>query len=345
LKPRGESSTIQCGKHGKAQPSKFSADFLGEARPQSDQLGADSQTWLIRVIPMITRRTATAIGNAYMARFSWRGKGAEVYKDALYEFMFNHACPAWLCNLAKKLRWPIEVKEFFMKLHTGETQSVATPNWSWAQRENLGQQYLRQTAEDFLNDGADGLAQYSVNSNYEEPAQAMRQSLEFDGYAYTNRRLHAPESDVLDVREVVGVLESLYGDLGLARKDVALHCLKLSEDHWLGGRWDDCISNARRFLESVMQEVASGHSMIGKRVALAQNVYDRPVEIRKYLEAEGLLETKEAKAIAEVYGLLSNTGSHPYIAAKDQARLLRQQALILSQFVLLRYQGYLASNC
>ena len=35
------------------------------------------------------------------------------------------------------------------------------------------------------------------------------------------------------------------------------------------------------------------------------------------------------------------TGSHPYIAQQDQARLLRQLALVLSQFILLRYQGYL----
>ena len=66
--------------------------------------------------------------------------------------------------------------------------------------------------------------------------------------------------------------------------------------------------------------------------------------VRDYLEREGLLETKEKKELAEVYGLLSNVGSHPYIAGKDQARLLRQQALLLSQFVMLRYQGYLRAH-
>jgi hypothetical protein len=292
---------------------------------------------------MLSRRTSTATGNAYVARFCSRG--GVVCRDELYEFLFNHDTPAWLCNLTKRLNRQTKLKEFFMQLHTGETLAAVTPKWSWQQREALGQQCLRQAAEDFLNDGAEGLYRHLANEMFAEPAEALKQSLNLDGYSYTDRRLLAPESDVLDVREIAGVLESLVGGLGLANQDVAVHCLKLSEGHWLDGKWDDCISNARRFLESVMQEVASCHSKIAKGVALAQHSYERPVEIRKYLEAAGLLETKEAKAIAEVYGLLSNTGSHPYIAAKDQARLLRQQALILSQFVLLRYQGYLASNC
>ena len=63
--------------------------------------------------------------------------------------------------------------------------------------------------------------------------------------------------------------------------------------------------------------------------------------MRNYLEEEGLLETKEKEAVAKIYGLLSNTGGHPYMASNDQARLLRQLALTLSHFVMLRFDGYL----
>jgi hypothetical protein len=54
-----------------------------------------------------------------------------------------------------------------------------------------------------------------------------------------------------------------------------------------------------------------------------------------------VLETKEKKAISEIYGLLSETGGHPYIAENDQARLSRNLALTISQFVMLRYEGVL----
>ena len=37
-----------------------------------------------------------------------------------------------------------------MKLHTGESLVKKTPDWTWQQREKLGQRYLRDLAEDIL---------------------------------------------------------------------------------------------------------------------------------------------------------------------------------------------------
>jgi hypothetical protein len=72
---------------------------------------------------------------------------------------------------------------------------------------------------------------------------------------------------------------------------------------------------------------------------LPENVYSRPAEVREYLVTEKLLEKKEREALDKVYGLLSHTGSHPYMAEKDQARLLRQMSLLFCQFVMLRFEG------
>jgi hypothetical protein len=44
-----------------------------------------------------------------------------------------------------------------------------------------------------------------------------------------------------------------------------------------------------------------------------------------------------------VYGLLSHTGAHPYMAENDQARLLRHLALLFAHFAMLRLQGKLSS--
>src|SRR5260370_26198853 len=209
-----------------------------------------------------------------------------------------------------------------MKIQTGETLAPGTQNWTWPQREQLGQQYLRELAEAFLNwhDGQDTW----YKNHYAEVVGEMRLSLENDGYVYAKGKLLAPEADVLDVTETAAVLELLYSELGLNNKDVALHCLKLSQDHWLSGKWDDCIANARRFLECVLQEIAAAHCLAKSGVAMPTKSYERPVEVRDYLERVGLLETKEKKALAEVYGLLSNTGSHPYGAQAHQARIFRQ---------------------
>lgn len=297
---------------------------------------------------MISRRTATAIGNAYQNKFThWNSSTSQYsggyytfYGDSLYEFLFNHDFQAWFCNCAKNIK-VAAVKEFVMKIHTGETQSAATNGWTYVQRQRIGQRYLFDLAQAFLAEFQ--LADEWQQKKYGQVVNELERCLELDGYSFVNGRLLTPESDILDVAETSGVLETLYADLGLDNREVAFHCLKRSEEHWLGEKWDDCISNARRFLEGVLQEVAAAHSKRKTGAQLLAKVYERPVEVREYLEREGLLETKEKKALAEVYGLLSNTGSHPYIAQKDQARLLRQQALILSQFVMLRYQGFLQS--
>ena len=225
-----------------------------------------------------------------------------------------------------------------MRLHTGETQTTVTPNWTWEQRQKLGQTYLHDLAEDLLNSAYNNSYFYAGNKHYTE---RVRSSLELDGYVFSDSRLLAPESDILNTQEESGVLQALYTSLGLADQKTAFHCLKQSEEHWLAGRWDNCISDARRFFEKTLQEVAALHSLQCKGTALPQTQYERPLHVRDYLEREGVLEPREKKTIAEVYGLLSNTGSHPYIAQQDQARLLRQVALIFSQFAMLRLQGIL----
>jgi hypothetical protein len=229
-----------------------------------------------------------------------------------------------------------------MKLHTGETQAAATPGWTWEQRQQLGQQYLEQLAEDMLRriSGGQSGANDSMRARRESD---LRRSLELDGYVFRHSSLLRPESEVLDVEEERGVLASLIQDLHLANQETALHHLALSEDHYVAGRWDDSISNSRKFLEAVMQEVASAHSERVEQCAISKSVYERPVAVRDYLEQEGLLESKEKDAIAKIYGLLSRTGAHPYMAQSDQARLLRHLALTLSQFVLLRLRGRLTA--
>lgn len=263
--------------------------------------------------------------------------------ESLYDFLFDNDYAPWFCNAAKSTSVRNDsrhLKEFLMQLHTGEAQSPATPNWTWQQRQILGQQYLHNLAEDILND-------WDREGHTRKPKIAPRvdtllRNLTLDGYVYQDSRLESPERTVLDVQEQTGVLETLYTGLGLGNRDTASHHLGLSEEHYLAKKWDDSIGNSRKFLECVLQEVAATHSRRRKGAPLAKSAYEKPVEVRDYLEREGLLEAKENEALAKVYGLLSHTGSHPYMAQSEQARLLRNLALTFSEFALLRLQGFLA---
>lgn len=230
-----------------------------------------------------------------------------------------------------------------MRLHTGETQTAATKSWSWEQRRALGQQYLEELGEDMLNRLVPPRDQYS-EQNRVGLLTELRRSLELDGYTFRDGILLRPESDVVDVREERGVLRDLFSSLALANGETTFHHLSLSEEHYLAGKWDDSISNSRKFFESVMQEVGAANSSCMQGRPLPERIYTRPADVRDYLEKEGLLETKEKEVIAKVYGLLSHTGGHPYMAQNDQARLLRHLSLTLSQFVMLRLQGKMSSS-
>jgi hypothetical protein len=112
----------------------------------------------------------------------------------------------------------------------------------------------------------------------------------------------------------------------------------LSELHYTEGRWSDCIGNSRKFFETVFSEVAQRYSeMIGK--PLNMQIREKPVEVRQYLEDNKLLEKREREAVDKIYGLLSHTGGHPYMAESDQARLLRQISLLFTQFIMLRLEA------
>ena len=288
---------------------------------------------------MISRKAARAIAEVYERTFRnvHRGHRRVYYTidtSRLYDFLFDNDHPAHLCNSIKKTYGSTntrQFKEFLMKLHTGESLFTVLPDWSWKQREKLGQKYLRDLAEDFLNE-------------YSNQSTDLRKQLKLDGYRFESGRLLASETDVLDANEETGVIHTLYEELSLLNKETTFHHLDLTESHYVADRWDDSISNARKFLESVLWEVADAHSSRCRGEDLPANIREKPVRVRDYLERERLLESKEKAAVASVYGLLSQTGGHPYMARSEQARLLRHLALTFAQFVILRFKGILASS-
>jgi hypothetical protein len=313
---------------------------------------------------MISRKTTLVLAEIVARIFSRSYKSStnfgrqtkknySVSTDQLYDYLFENNYEAWFCNLAKETRNSStefsyatrKLKEFILKLHTGETQANLTPQWTWEQRQKLGQQYLENLAEDVLNSWYQDWSQKPDCSKpvSEETLQLLHRNLELDGYSYQSGRLLVPEKDILDSEAEAGLLKSLYTSLGLENSDTAFHHLSLSTEHYENGKWDDSISNSRKFFECVLQETASTYSRVKKNLALPKSKVERPVLIREFLEKEGLLEAKETEAVAKIYGLLSHTGNHPYMAEKDQARFLRHLALTLSQFVLLRLQGSLSS--
>lgn len=287
-----------------------------------------------------------SISNAFTKKFTHSsyshhgGTTESVYTENLYDWLYEREYEAWFCNSIKGIFHIRVFKEFLLKIHTGESLVGATPDWPWDKRQDLGQQYLERLSQDFLlwfkeNSGD----KWTVGQHKENNDELMRR-LEIDGYLFDGTILLKSEEEVLDVEAERGLLHSLYRSLSLERESEAFTFLDLSEKHYVNGDWSDSIGNSRKFLELILKQVAVCHSRKSNS-NLNPGKAGRPVYIREYLENEGLFEKREKETVDKIYGLLSHTGSHPYMAEKDQARLLRQLTLTTTQFVLLRLQGFL----
>ncbi|KWE56857.1 hypothetical protein WL77_28990 [Burkholderia ubonensis] len=217
-----------------------------------------------------------------------------------------------------------------------------TESWSWEQRQKLGQRLLVDLARDYLRWFETIKETTYIGEKYSGAAEELRRRLELDGYVFRDGNLLQTQSDVLDVEEETGILQSLYSSAGLARSNDAFAFLRLGEEHFVAARWSDSIANVRKFFELTLQEGARSLGQ-AKGTPLDESSLTRPVEVRQYLERQGLFERKERESIDKLYGLLSETGAHPYMAESDQARLLRQLSLTLSQFVLLRLESAIAT--
>ena len=290
---------------------------------------------------MISRKSAMVIADAYTEKFSssdYRGYET-VYKDGFYDFLYEHDYGSWFCNMVQTIHGRRGLKQWILSMHTGESFLAAMPNCSWDDRKKVGQAYLTNLARDFViwfRQETEDWRIKDLKKIYDE----MVRRLEMDGYMFRDNDLYQSEVEVLDVEAETGLLQKLYASLALSDQQPTFQFLKLAEEHYVAGRWSDCVSNVRKFFESVLQQVASKHSN-ARGVPLDSTTLQRPVAVRQYLETAGLVEKKEREAIDKIYALLSHTGGHPYMAEEDQARLLRQICLTVTQFVMLRLEGSL----
>jgi hypothetical protein len=298
---------------------------------------------------MISRRTARTLAQAYADIFSHEYRGGThynpVYKQlvsgkGLYDYLYVRDHDAWFLAAIEDLNnsGKRDLMELIMGLHTGLSLRRFTLEWKNGDREKLGQRLLFRLAEDmlYLRESEEG--RHWISNSDQKIVNLLIAQLELDGYSYRNGHLRQLESNVLDEQAEIGMIEDLWVVLELNNRDVAFKRLKDAELGYCEGRWSNCISDARAFMESSLQEVADKHHRATTGEALEERIYDKAIEVRFYLEKSGLFSHEEIMAVKEVYGLMSETGSHPYIARKDQARLTLNLALTIGQFALLKLQ-------
>ena len=109
---------------------------------------------------MISRASTKAIAQAYNTCFSSYSRSSygnqvfELHVNALYDFLYVNNFEAWFLNAAKG-KYPHhqrQLLEFVLRIHTGESLVPATGDWSWKQRQALGQRLLADLARALITE-------------------------------------------------------------------------------------------------------------------------------------------------------------------------------------------------
>jgi hypothetical protein len=310
---------------------------------------------------MIGRGTTIRLAEAAQARFSAAngpGRGRWVPWDAVHDFFYGWGFDAQFCKAIEQAARNGERRftEFILGLQTGDSVGQLRETYV-AEPEVEGQALLRKFAQALLADfeqsptlrrdvsaqTANALAQ-AFRRLRQLSIDALKSALELDGFGWIDGALIHRDSTPIDTEKQRDLLVVKAAEIGLAGQDLFSHALRRSADAYQSGNWEDCVGNARKALELVLRECAVLHSARTGGVGLTQSDLDRPYKVRDYFRDEGLLEVKEHEALGTNYGLLSEVGNHPYIAQREQARMLRQIALILTEFVLVRTEGALKTR-
>jgi hypothetical protein len=303
---------------------------------------------------MISRKSALLISEIYSEAFTKEtfGRLARVryvfQVEELHDFFYERDYPEWFTKWVKRYRDTNQsaFRDFIKELQTGYAVSGALHNSLPEERQSIGIKILERAAADIIlafENRAERHNAWDPNSPTRTLVEELKAQLELDGYVYREGKLYPVESSVFDAQTEQSYLEILIDSLSLGDPATVKYHVQLAGEDYASGRWSNSIGNSRHFFEAILAQVLEGViTKLGKN--LNANVYKNATTTRDHLEIEGLISADEKSAFKQIYGLLSNTGGHAYIAQKDQARLMWHLALTCSQFVLLRYEGFLKAH-
>lgn len=306
---------------------------------------------------MISRKSTRLLTNLYLWTFSHFKSIGPRYRETsyrvlhhqtLYELLYERDYDVWVLGKFEKFgeNSGESLRKFLLGLQTGETLHKAGEG-RLEECLQYGQRLLQKLAGDIIHlykSSHENYGAFAYNSDQRKLVSELKAQLELDGYIYRDGKIIPTDKSAVNEEEEQSYLESLINGCALVNSTLIKHHLELCEKAYIEARWGDAISNARNFLEAILEQIAQALHQKKNNLPLPSNVSSRPVEVRNYLEREGLIDSVERESLAKNYGLISNTGSHPNMAQKDQARLMRNLALTFSQYVLLQWEGYLKNN-
>jgi hypothetical protein len=300
---------------------------------------------------MLRRRTVLAIAKLATACFEYNtfsgSRGIptpHVRTDWFADLLFEKDHDEVLVTTARSLDTESgTIKSFILNLYSGVTLELlvvskqqSAVDLSLIDRSELAQETLQKLAADLLEYAHRPREKILIHID-RMFIEELLASLELDGFQWKDDRLLRIEENTFDV-EQEGILEELYRSVGLGNLPQIRHELKLTDEHYVAGRWGDCIKHARDLAECVLLEVVKARAALGVGTVPVR-AREAAVTVRTELHSSGFLDDREVGFMNALWKLLSEQGGHMNMSAQENARICRQYALTAAHFVLLRFQA------
>lgn len=164
----------------------------------------------------------------------------------------------------------------------------------------------------------------------------LENNLKIDGYIYQEGKLFEINSDISEKTSLVLVY---YERMKLSKKMEFEIFYNNMNDHYENSKWEDSIHNGRKLYELTLSNVAQYFSekIIKDNVITSK---DLPVKIRTYLENNNFFSVDESNIIQHYYKYISNIGSHPKLALKEQADFCRILTINICLYALVRLDHF-----
>lgn len=279
---------------------------------------------------MISRKTTLYIANIIIDKFTYQKWNSShsggyysqyIYHEKIRDFLYESGVDGWSVDKIYDTYSVEKLKGYILNMETGRFYNLEKYN----QFKKMGQKDLKAIIIGiFENKKQLGIL-----------TEELENLLRIDGYIYNNGNLYEVNTDVEEKMELIKIKYKYFNFDQEIEFDTFYNNMN---EHFTNSKWEDSIHNGRKLYEMILSKVAKCYSRIIGDNKISGN--EMQVQVREYLEEKEFFSEDEINIVRYYYKYISNIGSHPKLALKEQADFCRVLTVNICLYALNRLEQF-----
>lgn len=279
---------------------------------------------------MISRKTTLYISNIIIDKFTYQKWNTShnggyysqyISHEKIRDFLYESGVDGWSVDKIYDTYSVEKLKGYILNMETGRFYNLEKYN----QFKKMGQKDLKSIIVGIFE------KQKQLDIGTEELENLLR----IDGYIYNNGNLYELNTDV---EEKIELIKIKYKHFDFDQEIEFDTFYNNMNEHFTNSKWEDSIHNGRKLYEMILSKVAKCYSKIIGDNKISGN--EMQVQIREYLEEKEFFSEDEINIVRYYYKYISNIGSHPKLALKEQADFCRVLTINICLYALNRLEQF-----